>query len=291
MILHQCGLRRGFLGLAALACVLAGLGCASGRTISTWFGKGNSHVEIIAHRGASEDAPENTLSAIRLGWEQGADGVEVDVYLTRDGRLALLHDKTTKRTAGLDKPIAEQTLAELKTLDAGAWKDARWAAERIPTIEEALNTVPEGKRLVVEIKDSPATVQELKRAFEASGKRPDQMDIIAFSIEVCAEAKRLLPKHRVYYLASFKQDETTLEWTPTAAELIEKARQTGVDGLDLSYKGPMDAAFVKTVRDADLDVWVWTVDEKTDARRMVEAGASALTTNRPGALRKELTDN
>jgi glycerophosphoryl diester phosphodiesterase len=248
-------------------------------------------VEIIAHRGASADAPENTLASVRLGWEQGADAVEVDVYLTRDGRLAVIHDKTTKRTAGLDKPVTEQTLAELQSLDAGAWKDARWAGERIPTLEDVLATVPEGKRLVVEIKDSPATVQEVKRVFQASGKRPEQMVVIAFSIEVCVEAKRVLPDHPVYWLAEFKQDKDTQVWGPPAAELIAKACQARVDGVDMGYKGPLDAAFVKEARAAGLDVLVWTVDKPEDARRMIEAGVSGLTTNRPGALRKELTGN
>ncbi len=291
MILRRCGFRQGFLGLAVLACVLTGLGCASGRTITSWFGKGDSRVEIIAHRGASADAPENTRASVRLGWEQGADAVEVDVYLTRDGRLAVIHDKTTKRTGGLDKPVAEQTLAELQSLDAGSWKDARWAGERIPALEDVLATVPEGKRLVVEIKDSPATVPELKRLFEASGKRPGQMAIIAFSLDVCAEAKRALPDHQVYYLAEFEQDKTTQAWSPTVAELIGQARQARVDGLDLSFKGPLDAASVKEIRDAGFDVLVWTVDKVVDARRMVEAGVSGLTTNRPAALRKELVGN
>jgi glycerophosphoryl diester phosphodiesterase len=248
-------------------------------------------VEIIAHRGASADAPENTLASVRLGWEQGADAVEVDVYLTRDGRLAVIHDKTTKRTAGLDKPVAEQTLAELQSLDAGSWKDARWTGERIPVLEDVLATVPDGKRLVVEIKDAAATVGELKRVFEASGKRPEQMAIISFELDVCAEAKRALPDHPVYYLAEFEQDKATQVWSPTVAELIEQAHQARVDGLDLSFKGPVDAALVKEARAAGLDVLVWTVDKPEDARRMVEAGVSGLTTNRPGALRKELVSN
>jgi len=289
--LRTGGHKRTILGVVVLTGLLAGLGCVAGRSGLSEGKKGESRMEIIGHRGASADAPENTLASVRLGWEQGADAVEVDVYLTRDGHLAVIHDKTTQRTAGLDKPVTEQTLAELQSLDAGSWKDARWAGERIPTLEDVLATVPDGKRLVVEIKDSPATVQELKRAFEASGKRPEQMVVIAFSLEVCAEAKRALPDHKVYYLAEFKQDKDTQVWGPPAAELIAKARQARVDGLDMGYKGPLDAAFVKEAHAAGLEVLVWTVDKPEDARRMIEAGVSGLTTNRPGALRRELGSN
>src|SRR5262245_27937128 len=78
-------------------------------------------VEVVAHRGASDEAPENTLAAFRLGFEQ-ADAVELDLHLSKDGHAIVIHDKTTKRTAGLDRPVAEQTLEELKALDAGGWK-------------------------------------------------------------------------------------------------------------------------------------------------------------------------
>ena len=79
-------------------------------------------VELVAHRGASEEAPENTLAAFRLGWQQ-ADACELDIYLTKDGQIAVLHDATTKRTTGVDKPVSQQTMDELKGLDAGRWKD------------------------------------------------------------------------------------------------------------------------------------------------------------------------
>src|SRR6185369_848081 len=94
-----------------------------------------THAEpmLIAHRGASRDAPENTLAAFRLAWQQGADGIEADFRLTRDGRVVCLHDASTGRTAGVDLAVAEASLEELKRLDVGGWKGARWAGERIPT--------------------------------------------------------------------------------------------------------------------------------------------------------------
>jgi len=109
-------------------------------------------IEIVGHRGASYDAPENTLPSVRLGFEQGADAVEVDVFATSDGRIVAIHDADTERVAGVKLDVAKSTLAELKQLDVGAWKGERWVGTRIPTLEEVLELVPEGRRLLIEVK-------------------------------------------------------------------------------------------------------------------------------------------
>src|SRR3954466_12398745 len=98
-------------------------------------------MEIIGHRGASYDAPENTLSAVNLAWQQGADAVEVDVHLSRDGRVIVIHDDNTRKTAGLKRKVCDQTWSELQKLDAGKWKGANWKGERIPDLEQVLVTV------------------------------------------------------------------------------------------------------------------------------------------------------
>ncbi len=109
-------------------------------------------VEIIAHRGASYDAPENTLAAVRLGWERQAD-VEVDVYLSKDNRMVVIHDASTKRTArGVDLKVKETDAEELRKLDVGSFKDQKFAGERIPFLAEVIETVPPAQKLYIEIK-------------------------------------------------------------------------------------------------------------------------------------------
>src|SRR5687767_15370020 len=108
-------------------------------------------LEIIAHRGASYDAPENTMAAFRLGWEQQADANELDIYLTKDGKIILLHDKAIKRTTGVEGRPEELTLEELRKLDAGSWKGPKWAGEKLPLLDEVLATIPAGKRVFIEI--------------------------------------------------------------------------------------------------------------------------------------------
>src|SRR5437762_11744744 len=108
--------------------------------------------EIIAHRGSSFLAPENTLAAVQLGWREGADAAEGDFRLTADGQIVCVHDKTFKRTAGIDRLVAEMTLAEIESLDVGSWKAATFAGERVPTLDQLLDTLPETRRFFVEIK-------------------------------------------------------------------------------------------------------------------------------------------
>lgn len=247
-----------------------------------------SAVDIIAHRGASHDAPENTLAAFKLGWQQRADAVELDIWLTKDGKIVVCHDANTKRTTGTTKKIPESTLAELRTLEAGSWKDPKWKSEKLPTLTEALALIPAGKRLVIEIKCGPEVLPELERDLKASGKPASQLVIISFKYDVCAEAKKLFPKIPVLYLSSFKQDEATGAWTPTPAELIQKAKAAGLEGINLSYKGPLDAAFVKQTHAAGLKFYVWTVNDADVARKLVAAGADGLTTDRPEWLREQL---
>src|SRR5256885_16112584 len=107
-------------------------------------------MEIIAHRGASHDAPENTLAAVQLAWQQNADAVEVDVRMSKDGQLVVIHDDNTRRTGKAARKVSDQTLAELRWLDVGGWKGRQWSGERSTTLEEVMAAVPHRRRLFVE---------------------------------------------------------------------------------------------------------------------------------------------
>ena len=245
-------------------------------------------VDIIAHRGASHDAPENTLAAFKLGWQQRADAVELDIWLTKDGKIAVCHDADTKRTTGVAAKIPDTNLADLRALDAGSWKAPQWKGEPLPTLTEAIALIPDGKRLVIEIKCGVEVLPELQRVLKASGKPDAQFVIISFSYPVCTDAKKLFPKIPVLFLSSFKQDKATGAWSPTPDSLIAKAKAAHLDGLNLSFKGPLDAAFVKQTHAAGLKFYVWTVNDAAIARQLLAAGADGLTTDRPEWLREQL---
>ena len=249
-------------------------------------------VELVAHRGESHDAPENTLAAIRLAWERGDDAVEFDVHLTADKRLIAIHDADTERvTAGRSKVVvSRETLETLRKLDVGSWKGAKFAGERMPTIEDVIETLPADpeKRLLIEVKVGPEATEPLAAAIDAAGRPPGQTAVISFNLEACRSVKQRLPDVKVYFLSSFKQDEKTGKVTPTVQELIRTAKDAKLDGLDVSYKGPVDTAFVKQVHEAGLELHVWTVDDPADARRMVEVGVDGITTNRAAWMRERL---
>jgi glycerophosphoryl diester phosphodiesterase len=246
--------------------------------------------EIVAHRGASHDFPENTLSSIKMGWEQQADVVEFDVYLTKDGQIVLMHDATTKRTGGVDLKVADQTLEELRLLDVGRWKDARFAGERIPTLDEVLATIPAdpSKRLFIEIKCGPEIIPALKASLERSGKPASQCALIGGSYPTMRAIKQALPQYEMYWVERFKQDKETKVWSPTADELIRQAKEAGFQGLDLKDQDPLDAEFIRQVKAAGLKCYVWTVDSPEKARQLVANGIDGVTTNRALWLRQQL---
>jgi glycerophosphoryl diester phosphodiesterase len=247
-------------------------------------------IEWVAHRGESADAPENTMAAFRLAWERKVGTIELDVHLTRDGELVVCHDPDTKRTTGVDRKIKESTAAELRALDAGRWKGERWAGEKIPSLGEALETIPEGSRCFIEVKVGPEAVPALVKAVRASGKRNEQLAVISFHADTLAEVKKRLPELKTYYLARFKQDKATGAWEPKVDDLIATAREIQADGLDLSYQGPIDRAFVARVKAAGLAMYVWTVDDPDEARRLAAAGVDGITTNRAGWLEARLRE-
>jgi len=244
-------------------------------------------MEIIAHRGASHDAPENTLAAVQLAWEQNADAVEIDIQLSKDGRIVVFHDANTRRTAGRRKRLCDQTFAELQLLDAGAWKSPKYRAERIPTLDEIVSTIPPGKRLFVEFKCGPDSLDEFAAILNQSGRSPSPIVAIGFSIPTMKLVKRRLAQVEVCRVVNFKRDWRG-RWLPTAAQLIQQARESGLDGVDVSAHGPLGPRFVEQIHDAGLKVYVWTVNTHSRAVKLAEAGVDGITTNRPGFLREKL---
>jgi glycerophosphoryl diester phosphodiesterase len=255
--------------------------------ISGQFGSTACAVEIIAHRGASYDAPENTLAAVRLGWEQASDGVEIDVHLSADGRIVVIHDYDTKKVAGVPAKVVAQTFAELRALEVGAWKDPQWEGEPIPSLDEVLATIPAGKQLFVEIKCGPEILPEFERVWRASGKSAEQLVIIAFSYEVSKQAKARFPSIPVYWIYDWKKDKDTGgRFTPD--DLLARAKAAGLDGVDVKFDGPVTREFVEQAKSLGLEVYVWTVDDPLVARTLADAGVKGITTNRPGWLREQL---
>lgn len=250
-------------------------------------------VEIIAHRGASYDAPENTLASVKLGWQRGADAVEVDVYLSKDNKVVVIHDDNTKRTTGHDGLVHKMTLAQLQKLDAGSWKASKFKGEPIPSLAQVLKTVPDGKYLVIEVKCGPEIIEPLSKLFEKTNIQPSKTAIISFSYDVVVAAKKRFPNRTVYYLSGIKKNKTSLKWEPSLGFLIKKVRDAELDGLSLGFKGgDGDTRLRDYIRQTrrktlshKLDFYVWTVNDLHIAKMFAEVGVNGITTDRPAFLK------
>lgn len=240
---------------------------------------------IVAHRGASGEAPENTLPAFELAWKQGADAIEGDFYLTADGEIVCMHDADTERTAGKKLIVAKSTLAELRELDVGSWKDARYAGTHAPTLTEVLATVPEERKIFVEVKCGPEIVPRLLEDLANSGLKAEQIVIISFKDDVIAEVRRLRPEYRANWLTSLKEKSGKL--SPTPEEIVATLKRTNATGLGIGFK-EVDESLVRTVENAGFEFHVWTVDDPAVGVQFAEWGSCSITTNWPKRIREAL---
>jgi len=242
-------------------------------------------MEIAAHRGASFLAPENTLVAANLAWELGADAVEVDVHLTHDRRIVVIHDENTLRTSGRDLLVAESRSGELRALDVGSLKAKKYAGEKIPFLEEVLESLPSGKTLFVEVKCGAQILPHLNELLVKSGKQ-GQVIVISFDYDVAVGFKELQPEIPVHFLKSSKKDQHGAR-AAYQKDLIDQALAGELDGLGVDYRG-VTPGFAEAVWKAGLELYVWTVDDPFEAKRLREWGANWLATNRPGWIREQL---
>lgn len=246
--------------------------------------------QIVAHRGASHDAPENTLAAFHLAWEQGADGIEGDFYFTRDRQIVCIHDANTERTAGTKRAVAASTLNQLRELEYGAWKGKRFSGEPLPTFGDVLACVPAGKLFVIELKTGPEIVPLLKAELSRGETAHKRLLIISFQAATIKACKHHLPEIRAHWLTGYRRDKQTGAWSPSAAEILRTLKETGADGLGTKgVREVVTPAFVRSLKQGGLrEFHVWTIDDLDDARYYRSLGAIGITTNRPAVIRQGL---
>ncbi|MFD2255121.1 glycerophosphodiester phosphodiesterase [Luteolibacter algae] len=241
---------------------------------------------IIAHRGASAAAPENTMPAFEEAWRQGADGIEIDIRLTKDGEIVAIHDADTLRTCGVRKIIAESDWQQLENLMPGNPDKPSQPGTRIPRLSEILADLPPGKRLFIEVKCGVEIVETLAEHLlgEAGLER---FTIISFHQDVIRSFKELAPGIRANWITDFRLDPSgTL--TPGPEMIIRTLKKISADGLSGEAHPILRADFGEKIITAGFDYHVWTVDDSATAGKFIAAGVSSLTTNLPGKLREDL---
>lgn len=239
----------------------------------------NAQNFFIAHRGDSFVAPENTVASAKSAWQAGADAVEIDIHLSKDNRIMVIHDNDTKRTCSGKKnlEVAKTPSVLLRDLDAGSWKGPEFKGEKIPYLTEIIETVPDGKTLVVEIKCGNEVIPPLVRVLEKSPKR-SQIVFICFDWNTMVETKKTFPGNKCYWLSGSKNGLT---------KKIKEAAENGLEGVNLHYS-LIDEEIVKTAKENNLEVLAWTVDSPDEAKRLSALGVTKITTNRPAWLKEEM---
>lgn len=225
---------------------------------------------VIAHRGDSVRAPENTLLAISLAIEAGADAVEVDVRLSQDGVPFILHEDLLDETTNGTGPAADLTMAELKQLDAGSWKDIRFTGHQIPTLEEALAVIRGRGRLLIDVK-ADGMAAAVAAVYRQSGVATSEAMVGAWTVEQMDEFARHMPDALI-----MRSNGEPPGWD---AKYFERMKASGVRGFEVGDIWP--PAFVDAARNADMLVIAYTVNDEGTMRRLIRMGIDGIETDDP----------
>lgn len=231
---------------------------------------------VVAHRGASAYAPENTLAAYRAALERGADVAECDVFMSRDGEVVVMHDETLERTTNGSGRIDAQDWAALRSLDAGSWFSPEFAGEPIPRLPELLDLIGGKMLLLIEIKQGEGIVDAIAAELSERPRRQSRrVAIISFDPEMIAEAERKLPK----------VPQMLLVWTDrgqavAAQEAVAQALEIDAEALGVPYWGAT-RALVEASVEAGLELFVYTVNEPGDVQRVLSLGVDGIISDYP----------
>jgi len=231
----------------------------------------------IAHRGASGQAPENTMAAFRLAVEQSADWIELDVHQTADGHLVVLHDFTLRRTAGDPRPVRDLTLEQIKKLDIGSWWDGTYRSEQVPTLDEVLSFAAGRIRVFIELKrGSPYYPQIERRLFDTIDRQRarDRIVVSSFDLAALKTLRRLDPGIPLGLL--------TRKTRPT--EILNEAKSLKVQSIHISTHR-LSKNILTQAHSNRLPVYVYTVNRPSLMKRYLAMGADGLFTNYPDRLR------
>ena len=233
---------------------------------------------VIGHRGASSEAPENTIAAFELALAQGADGIELDVHLSADEQPVVIHDFTLERTTDGAGPVSGHRVRDLKRLDAGGWRDRRFRGQRLQTLQEVLERFRDRARFWIELKGGSALY-------------PGIEDRVVSMIEIYDVVERVLVQS--FDRAAIARVRALNREIPVGALVAEAPLDLGLldpEAVDAICPGEpvVSEELLGEIRRAGLASYVWTVNEPARMDRLVEWGVSGIITDRPGLLRARL---
>lgn len=249
---------------------------------------------IIAHRGASAFAPENTLAAFQKAIDDGADGIEFDVRFAKDRVPVVIHDAKLKRLGRREGHVSDYTSSELQTLDVGSWfneknpskSNGKFSLETVPTLERLLEFLSGYKGLLyIEMKCREEATDALAEAVCQTIRQSDllrQIIVKSFNLAAVRQVKRLLPEVRTAALFAPK----ILNVLQKKKRLLKKAQECEADEISIHFS-LTTAKFVRRAAKKNLPVTIWTVDNRVWVKRAVNLGINAIITNNPARLLAE----
>ena len=243
---------------------------------------GEKRTLCVAHRGGSAYAPENTMAAFRNAIKMKADYFELDVHMSRDGHLVVIHDDELERTTDGTGQVKDKTLAQLKKLDAGSWFSPEFKGERVPTLEEALDLAKGKIGVVIEIKNGPNFYEGIeKKVVDLVKKKGMEKDVIIISFDHSniKKAHKLDPKIAggILFYANILNVNQTAEnsgaslvcpgWQLLTPEMISDCHKNG------------------------LKLNIWTVNDPALMARFIREGVDVITTDKPDVLIEQIRIN
>jgi glycerophosphoryl diester phosphodiesterase len=240
---------------------------------------------IFAHRGASGDAPENTISSFQLAVTQGAHAVELDAKLSSDGEIVVIHDRTLKRTTDGDGYIHQTTYANLRSLDAGSWFSEKYAGEKIPLLEEVLEAVAKQVFVNIEVTNYKTPRDILPFEIAKLVKRMGLDERVLFSSFLPRNLqilKDLLPNTPVALLTEPKIYFLT-QW-------LGIAKRTSPE-IQHPYHSDVNETMLKKAHEQGKRIHTWTVNKEVDMKRLFAMGVDGVFTDYPAVALELLKSN
>ena len=224
---------------------------------------------VIAHRGASGTSPENTLAAFRRAEALGSDMIELDVQLSRDGAVVVIHDWTLGRTAGARGRVASRTLAELQALDAGGWFAPEFRGERIPTLQQVLEAIALPVNVELKARGEDGLEAHASDVVEAASAQ-SRVVYSSFHPESLVRLRHRSPSASIAVLTSERR----------LARALRLAGRVGATALHIRKNGVAPGE-VRAAAAQGLEIRVWTVNDPEEFARLEEAGVSGVFTDFP----------
>lgn len=230
--------------------------------------------KITAHRGASTEAPENTLAAFSKALEDMADYIELDVQMTADGEIVVMHDANAYRTTGVNRPIREMTLDEVKKLDAGSYFSKEFSGEKVPTLREVFELVKGKAMLNIEIKSSGnRTVADKVVALVQEYDAEEQCVITSFEYNILTRVKEIEPSIQVGYILSVAYGD------------FYSMDEVDFFSMNASF---LSKRLVDAIHNSGKEVHAWTVNKETSIKNLTNKGVDNVITDNPVLARETI---